>query len=118
MTKMQDDALDRLLAEAALNPPPPSPALMERVLADAVALQPVPPPMTRPAGPNPQPGLFARFAGLFGGLPGLTAVSAAAVLGIAVGYLNPASLDSLAGGLGDSATEEFFPAVDFLTVEG
>ena len=113
---MQDDALDRLLAQAAATPPAPSPALIDRVLADALALQPTPAAFARPSAPRP--GLFARFAGLFGGAPALTAVSAAAFLGLAVGYLNPATLDSLANGLTDTGTEDFFPSVDFLTTEG
>lgn len=115
---MQDNALDRLLAEAAATAPTPSAALIDRVLADALALQPAPQAPSRPARPSPRPGLFARFAGVFGGAPGLTAVTAAAVLGIAVGYLNPSALDSLASGLGNGGTEEFFPSVDFLADEG
>lgn len=113
---MQDDALDRLFAEAAATPPAPSPALMDRVLTDALALQPAAKTLARPRAPRP--GLLARLAGLFGGAPGLAAVSAAAFLGIAVGYLNPTTLDGLASGLTDTGTEEFFPSADFLTVEG
>ena len=112
---MQDKELDALLALAAKTPPAPSPALIDRVLADARALQP----MARRLGrPKPAPGILARLAGLFGGVPGLAVPVAAAVIGIAVGYLSPASLDLLAGGLTDSGTEDFFPSVDFLTTEG
>ncbi len=113
---MQDDALDLLLAQAAATPPAASPALMERVLADALALQPAPPVFARPR--ISRPGLLGRLADLFGGVPALTAVSAAAALGLVVGYLNPATLDVFASGLTDAGTEEFFPSVDFLTTEG
>lgn len=113
---MQDDALDRLLAQAAATPPAPSPELIDRVLADALALQPAAPGLVRHRAQGP--GLLRRIAGLFGGVPALTAVSAAAVLGLAVGYLNPSTLDTLASGLTDTGTEDFFPSVDFLTTEG
>lgn len=112
---MQDDKLGLLLAEAAANPPQPSAALMDRVLADALALQPAP--RLVPRAPAPQPGPFARLAALFGGAPGLAAVSAAAVLGFAVGYLDPTTLDTIGQGLA-GGTEEMFPTVDFLTDEG
>lgn len=113
---MQNNQIDQLLAQAAAHPPQASSALIDRVLADAFALQPA-----LDARPEPraraEPGLLARLARRFGGAPALAAVSAA-VLGLAVGYLNPTSLDSLAGGLISSGTEEFFPAVDFLGAEG
>ncbi|HMS94557.1 MAG TPA: hypothetical protein PKA03_04955 [Tabrizicola sp.] len=117
MTTMQDDALDRLLAEAAANPPETPSALIDRVLTDALALQPAarafdpPRPATRT---NPLAKLVARF----GGAPALASVSAAAVLGIALGYLQPAMMEGLASGLTDSSAEELFPTVDFLTEEG
>lgn len=114
---MQDDALDRLLAEASANPPETPPALIDRVLSDALALQPAAREFTPPR-PATRPNLLARFAALFGGAPALASVSAAAVLGIALGYLQPAMLDSLSGGLTDSPAEDLFPTVDFLTEEG
>ena len=117
MTKMQDDALDRLFAEAAANPPAPSAELMDRVLADGLALQPARPVPARVSSP-PGPGVLARLAALLGGPPALAGVTAAAFLGIAVGYLNPDAAENLAGGLMASGTEEFFPSVDFLTTEG
>ena len=112
---MQDDALDRLFAEAAANPPAPSAELMDRVLADGLALQPARP---VPARVSNAPGVLARLAALLGGPPALAGVTAAAFLGIAVGYLNPDAAENLAGGLMASGTEEFFPSVDFLTTEG
>lgn len=117
MTKMQDDALDRLFAEAAANPPAPSANLMDRVLADGLALQPAAPGPKRVLK-TPGPGVLAQLAAIFGGPPALAGVTAAALLGIAVGYLNPDAAESLAGGLIASGTEEFFPSVDFLTTEG
>jgi hypothetical protein len=121
MTKMQDNDLDRLLAQAASDPPKPSAALIDRVLADAFAVQPAPP-LPVPRATPPRLSLLARLASLLGGAPALGAVSAAALFGITIGYLNPASLDGLASGLiardTDGETEDFFPTVDFLTTEG
>ncbi|MFN3577975.1 MAG: hypothetical protein ACK4TJ_13465 [Tabrizicola sp.] len=112
---MQDDDLDRLLAAAASAPLRPSDALMERVLADALALQPAPV-MLRP-GPAPaRPGLLARLVAALGGGPALAGMGTAAVFGLALGYLSPTTLDYLTGSTGDTA--EFFPDADFLTTEG
>lgn len=110
---MQDD-LDDLLAQAARRPAVPSEALMERVLADALALQPAAPAL-RPA-PAPRPGLFARLAGVFGGPPALAGLGTAAIFGLALGYLSPTTLNYLTGA--STETAEFFPEADFLTTEG
>ena len=109
---MQDD-LDDLLATAARRPAVPSEALMERVLADALALQPAPVPLRAAARP---PGLLARLGAVFGGPPALAGLGTAAVFGLALGYYSPATLDYLTGASADAA--EFFPGGDFLTTEG
>lgn len=111
---MQDD-LDDLLALAARKPVVPSDALMERVLADALALQPAAVTF-RPAVPAAKPGVLARFAAVFGGPPAMAGLGTAAVFGLALGYYSPATLDYLTGTSTDSA--EFFPEADFLTTEG
>lgn len=116
MTDMPDDDLDRLLSAAAAAPPRPSEALMERVLADALALQPAPAVALRP-GPAPaRPGLLARIAAALGGGPVLAGLGTAAVFGLALGYLSPTTLDYLTGSTADAA--ELFPDADFLTTEG
>lgn len=117
---MQDRDLDGLLALAARDRPTPSPALMDRVLADALALQPQPVPGWGGAAPAPAPGLLARLAALFGGGPVLAGVCSAAIAGVALGYLQPGSLDLLTGGLAGTGAEtlELFPSADFLTNEG
>lgn len=108
---MQDD-LDDLLSQAAQRPAVPSEALMERVLADALALQP----QTPSFRPAPRPGFLARLAGVFGGPPALAGLGTAAVFGLALGYLSPSTLDYLTGSSTDTA--EFFPDTDLLTTEG
>ncbi len=112
---MPDDDLDLLLAKAAAQPAVPSKALMERVLADAHALQPQVT-IFRPAPALPQPGFLARLAAVFGGPPALAGLGTAAVFGLALGYMSPTTMDYLTGTSGDTA--EFFPEADFLTTEG
>lgn len=111
---MQDDDIDLLLAKAAQKTMVPSDALMERVLADALALQRSAPLIRRP-DPSPQ-GFFARLAAMFGGPPALAGLGTAAVFGLALGYYSPATLDYLTGTSADTA--EFFPEAEFLTTEG
>ncbi|MFN3281086.1 MAG: dihydroorotate dehydrogenase [Tabrizicola sp.] len=113
---MQDDDLDRLLAAAASAPVRPSEALMERVLADALALQPAPSVALRPGPTRARPGLLARIAAAIGGGPVLAGMGTAAIFGLALGYLSPTTLDYLTGSTADSV--EFFPDADFLTIEG
>lgn len=112
---MRDDDLDDLLALAARMPPAPSPALMERVLADALAAQPQP----QPRPPARQPwGIWQRLAEAFGGGPVLAGVCSTVVLGLALGYMNPGAADYLTGGLVASDTLDLFPTADVLTIEG
>jgi hypothetical protein len=115
MTGMQDDDLDRLLAAAAAEPPGPSEALMQRVLADALELQPRPPAL-RAAHVPVRAGLLARIAAAFGGGPALAGLGTAAIFGVVLGYLSPTTLDYLTGSSADAA--EFFPDADLLTTEG
>lgn len=110
---MQDD-LDDLMARAARRPAVPSEALMNRVMADALALQPAVP--TPRQAPVRRPGVLARLGALCGGPPALAGLGTAAVFGLALGYLNPTTFDYLTGASADTA--EFFPEADFLTTEG
>ncbi len=120
---MQDKDLEGLFAQAARQAPQPSDGLMDRVLADALALQPRGGAFVQaPALASPSRGVLARLAALFGGAPVLAGVCSAAVAGVALGYLNPESMDMLTGGLaGDltgAETIDLFPSTDFLTTEG
>jgi len=117
MTDVQDDDLDRLLAAAARTAPTPSEALMERVLADAFALQPVAP-VRREGVAAPRPGLLSRLVAGLGGGPALAGLGTAAVFGVALGYLSPTTLDYLTGSGTATDAAEFFPDADFLTTEG
>jgi hypothetical protein len=110
---MQDDDTDALLALAARQRPKPSPGLMARVLADALALQTAARPVRQ--------GLWARLADAFGGAPVLAGLGSSVALGLAIGYVNPTTADYLTGGLsGLSGTEtlDLFPGTDALLTEG
>ncbi len=113
---MRDKDLDDLLGMAARHKPAPSPKLMDRVLADALALQPQP---AEPAG-RARPGLLARLSMAFGGAPVLAGLCSSVILGLAVGYMNPVTIDYLTGGLTGAEAEalDLFPSDDFLTTEG
>ena len=112
---MQDEELDRLLAAASRTAPAPSDALMQRVLADALALQPQLAAL-RPAPAPVREGRLSRFFRALGGGPALAGLGTAAVFGVVLGYLSPTTLDYLTGSTADAA--EFFPDADFLTTEG
>lgn len=120
---MQTSDLDDLLALAAMRPPAASPALMDRVLADALALQPQP--LTAPpprAGAVARPGRLSRLAEMLGGPAVLAGVASAALFGVALGYLDPTTMDILAPGQATDQAEaeavDLFPEVDFLMTEG
>lgn len=92
---MDGKELDRLLARMRALPPEPSAALMERVLADALAGLPrADPAVTPPAPPQAMPArrgwLRALVAGAFGGAGVVPAgLAAAAMLGLFLGYADP-----------------------------
>ncbi len=96
MSDDRDDFdLDRLLTRAAAAPAVPSDALMARVLADALSLQPKPqaaPLPARPAARPPRRGVWEALAEAFGGRGVLAGLGAAAVLGLYVGYADPGGL--------------------------
>lgn len=126
---MQNSDLDDLLGLAARARPAPSADLMDRVLADALTLQPAP---VASAGASAgaravtraqaaaRPGWLARLVLVFGGAPALAGVGAAMVMGLAIGYLDPSTLDYLTSALtgADTGTVELFPTTDFLATEG
>ena len=87
----QQDDLDRLLA-GARDAVHPSAALMERVLADAAALQPRPAP---PRAAPPTRGWFAAVLDVFGGFGAVAGMSGATVAGVFLGFAQPTGLTNL-----------------------
>lgn len=101
---MMDD-LDALFAQAKAKPMAPSAAVMARVLADAAAHQPQG--QAWPAADaRPKLGLFAQFAGFFGGAGALAGMASAAMAGLFIGYVQPSSLDLVTGAGAASASLE------------
>jgi hypothetical protein len=91
------DNLDDLFATARRTPAPPSEALMARVLADALEAQPRPRPRAaeqqlRDARPGVRPGLWVRFAALFGGAGALAGMGTVVAAGFLIGFVQPGSL--------------------------
>ena len=104
MTMQNDpntDPIDALFDAARAAAPTPSRALMARVLADAAAAQPRP---VRDGAPlRPALGWAGRLRAMLrampGGMPGLAGVSAAAVSGLWIGFVQPAPVVDIAGGI-------------------
>lgn len=118
MSGNRDDFdLDGLLAEASLRPAAPSDALMARILADGLALQPKPAPAgaVRPGTVAPRRGLWARLAEGFGGGGVMAGLGAVAVLGLYVGYTDPGGLSALLMQSSDAGLEMVPAAEMFLT---
>lgn len=112
---MQHDDIDDLFAGLRKAAPAPSETLIDRVLADALREQPRPAPLAPPR----TVGRWSQMVRRFGGVPTLVGVTAA-VVGLAVGYADPTTVDLLAGGLSSYSIDDadLFPAADFLVTEG
>ena len=120
MTQMQDrdpDGMDDLFALARQTPAAPSEALMQRVLADGLALQP-PPRTLAPPPPAPR-GLWRALADLFGGVAPLAGVGTAAAAGLVLGFVQPQGLSNISAALmgGQIDTISVLPSVDDLFAE-
>lgn len=88
----QINDLDRLLA-GARDDVQPSAALMERVLADAAALQPRAAPL--PAVLPPARGWLSGLFDIFGGGGAVAGMSAVTAAGLFLGFVQPSSLYTL-----------------------
>lgn len=104
---MRAHDLDDLLAQARAEPAQPSAALLARVEADALALQP------RPAARKARPhkGLWAALSEALGGRGALAGLGSAVAAGLIIGFVQPAPLVSVTGALWPDPAVE---AVDLL----
>lgn len=124
---MDDKDLDNLFAAARATPSAPAPALMDRILADALANQPAPRPASdlAPGAPLPQATRLGKrpfwepLAALFGGTGALVGMGGAAMTGLFIGLAQPAAILSLSetylGGTSESVA--LLPSVDALFSE-
>ena len=83
----EDTTLDALFAQACDDGP--SDALMARVMGDAEAVQSQLAARPVVVSEVPKPGLFALLAGAVGGWSAVSGITAAGVMGLAVGLYSP-----------------------------
>ena len=116
---MRAQDIDALFAEARAQAPLHSTALIDRVIADAIAQQPQPLPAR--AKPRQAPGFWASIVDALGGKTALAGLGSAAVVGVLLGFVQPTSVTAL--------TDAFFaqtpigevdliPGVDAILTEG
>jgi len=111
------DGLDDLFAEARSATPTPSEALMVRVLADAMDMQPRAVAAVSPVVQR-GPGFWARLAALFGGAGALAGIGTAAMAGLFIGFVQPVGLSVLGDAVLGTPLEtvEMVSSVDALLV--
>ena len=113
----KQDALDDLFAQARSRPVAPSDALMARVLADALAEQPKA--VVARAAPVARGRWLGGLASVFGGFGGLAGVGGAAVAGLVLGFVQPATVTDFADavlGTDVVASVTLIPSADALLV--
>ena len=111
------DDLDALFAAAQARPAQPSEALMARVMADALALQPASPSF---AAPPPAPvGIWRGVIDFFGGFGALAGMGSAAAAGLFIGFVQPTGLSDISAALigGQIDSLSLMPSVDDLITE-
>lgn len=110
------DDLDALFGAARARPAVPSDALMGRVMADALALQPVPAPIVTPPAPV---GFWRGVVEFFGGFGALAGMGSAAAAGLFIGFAQPVGLSDLSAALigGQIDSLSLMPSLDTLIPE-
>lgn len=113
------DDLDALFSAARARPAVPSEAVMGRVLADALALQPLSPVFVAAAVPPTPVGLWHGVVAFFGGLGALAGMGSAAAAGLFIGFVQPTGLSDLSAALigGQIDSLSLMPSLDDLIPE-
>ncbi|OYU18860.1 MAG: hypothetical protein CFE34_08305 [Rhodobacteraceae bacterium PARR1] len=111
------DDLDALFGAARARPAVPSDALMARVMADALDLQPAPRVLAAP--PPAPPGLWRGVIDFFGGFGALAGMGSAAAAGLFLGFVQPTGVADLSAALigGQIDSLSLMPSVDDLITE-
>jgi len=93
----EDDALEEFFSASRGVGPKPDPALMDRILQDAAAVQAgfQVSPVRKPAPARP----FARIADMLGGWGGVSALTLCAATGLIVGFSTPDTIASYSFGM-------------------
>lgn len=116
---MNPQDLDDLFATARTTVPQAAPALLSRVLEDALAHQPAPRSLIRTAAV--QPGFWARLTGALGGGLSVAGLGTATVAGLWIGFVQPSSLASFSDMLLQNTaldSVELIPNFDEFLTEG
>ena len=116
---MREHDLEVLFAEAKAQVPRNTEPLLQRVLGDALQVQP------RAAAPfireKNTGGFWANIIGMIGGKTGLAGLGAATALGMFLGFVQPASLMTLTDTfVAQTQIDEFdlVPGIDDILTEG
>lgn len=123
MTKLDgyEQDLDGLLALAIAQPPLDSGPLQARVLADAMQHLPQPPGLSRQRVPSAATGFWATLANALGGKSVLAGLGTAAVAGVMLGFVQPASFTALTDTIfAESPLDgvDLLPGIDAILTEG
>ncbi|MDP4031796.1 MAG: dihydroorotate dehydrogenase [Pseudorhodobacter sp.] len=116
---MDTHELDAHFASARANPPAASPALLARVLDDALAYQPSAVNLPHPA--RSVAGLWSRLATALGGGGALAGLGTATLAGFYIGFAEPAPVAAISDALRQDApleTVELFSSFDEFLMEG
>lgn len=116
---MREQDIEDLFARARAQEPPESGALLARVFADALDLQPRPLPAVFMR--QPKLGLWASIVDTLGGKGALAGLGTAAAFGVLLGFVQPTSLMTLTDSLfAQSPLDDvdLIPGVDAILTEG
>lgn len=116
---MNPQDLDDLFATARTSGPAPAPALLSRVLEDALAHQPAPRTLIRTV--PVKPGFWARLTAALGGGLSVAGLGTATLAGLWIGFVQPSSLTSLSDMLLQNTaldSVELIPNFDEFLTEG
>lgn len=119
-TEMRESDLDDLFAQARVAVPPQDTALLTRVYADALRLQPKMLPISRPVLAS-SPGWWSQLSNVLGGKRGLAGLGTAAVAGVMLGFVQPTSVLALTESFFATATVDevdLMPGIDAILTEG
>lgn len=119
-TDMRETDLEDLFAQARATVPPQNAALLARVYADALRLQPEMLPISPPVLAN-SASWWSILSNTLGGKRGLAGLGTAAVVGVMLGFMQPTSVLALTESFFATATVDevdLMPGIDAILTEG
>ena len=119
-TEMSDQDLDDLFATARAQAPAENAALLARIYADSLRVQPQPMPVAQRAAVG-NPGWWATMFTALGGKRGLAGLGTAAIAGVMLGFVQPTSVLALTEAFFVASTVDevdLMPGIDAILTEG